>query len=493
MLTFYDTKRRRKVSFESLEPMIVRMYTCGPTVYNDAHIGNYRTYMFEDLLRRTLKFFGYRVIQVMNLTDVDDKTIRKAHTESVPLEYVTAPIIERFFEDIDTLKIERAEHYVAATDHIDEMISLIETLLDKGYAYIAANNVYYSVEKFADYGQLSGMNMDGLKRGVRIDADEYEEKESFRDFALWKGWTPEDGDVGWDAPFGRGRPGWHIECSAMSMKYLGEEFDIHTGGVDNIFPHHENELAQSVVATGKGFVRYWIHSAHLRVDGEKMAKSTGNFFTLRDLLDKGHPPRAIRYVLLTTHYRQPLNYSDDVIHSAIASLERLDTLYQSATLAVWPKSTTIDGERKITSYHERIRTELLKAMDTVRDDFSGSLEDDLGIAGALAALFEFVSAVHKEEQVCGLNQLEGMKIRVLWHDFDRVLGVLIPNNTGLPIEIEDLVRIRMERRHERNYDLADKLRKTLADLGYQLEDAPTGTVVIWPQGRTVITLPSENP
>ena len=496
MLTFYDTRRRRKVSFESIEPMVVRMYTCGPTVYNDAHIGNYRTYMFEDLLRRTLKFFGYRVIQAMNLTDVDDKTIRKAREGSVPLERITAPIIKRFFEDLDTLRIERAEYYVAATEHIDDMIKLIEILLDKGYAYVADNNVYYSIEKFADYGQLSGMNLEGLARGVRIDADEYEDKENFRDFALWKGWTPEDGDIGWDAPFGRGRPGWHIECSAMSMKYLGEEFDIHTGGVDNIFPHHENELAQSVAATGKGFVRYWLHSAHLRVDGEKMAKSTGNFFTLRDVLDKGHPPRAIRYVLLTTHYRQSLNYSDDAVHSAIASLERLDTLYQSAALAASDKSNQESGERTFLSADGlnvgRIRMELQEALKAVRTDFSGSLADDLGIAGALAALFDFVSIVHQQEQVCGLNHAEGMAIKELWHDFDRVLVVLVPYETGLPADIEDAVRRRMDLRRQREFGQADRIRWELARREYQLEDGPIGTVIIWPQGRTVITLPPEN-
>ncbi|NQU06090.1 MAG: cysteine--tRNA ligase, partial [Calditrichaeota bacterium] len=243
----YDTRRRRKVPFTTLEPGKVKLYTCGPTVYQAATIGNFRSYMFEDLLRRTLQYLGYKVTQVMNITDVDDKTIREAHSRGVPLSEITEPVISEFFEDIDSLNIEHAEHYPRATEHVPEMIELIERLLDNGNAYRVDTNVYYSIDSFPDYGQLSGMKLDKLVRGVRIDADEYE-KEDFRDFALWKGWSEEDGDVWWDSPWGRGRPGWHIECSALSRKFLGEEFDLHTGGVDNIFPHHENEIAQSVAA-----------------------------------------------------------------------------------------------------------------------------------------------------------------------------------------------------------------------------------------------------
>ncbi len=471
-LTIYDTRQRKKVPFESLEPGVVKMYTCGPTVYADAHIGNMRTYMFEDLLRRTLKFFGYQVTQVMNLTDIDDKTIREARTTGKPLKQITDPIIQRFFNDLDALKIERAEFYTPATEHIDEMIKLISTLLDKGYAYVADNNVYYSVEKFANYGQLSGMNIEGLARGVRIDADEYDDKENYRDFALWKGWDEDDGDVGWDAPFGRGRPGWHVECSAMSMKYLGEEFDLHTGGIDNIFPHHENEIAQSVAATDKQFVRYWMHSAHLNINEEKMSKSMQNFFTLRDLLDMGHPARAIRYVLLSTHYRQTVSFSDESVNSAIASLDRLDTLYRSADSAIGL------GD---------VRTDLQIAIQNTMAKFSESLADDLGIAGGMATLFDFVSAVHRLEIDSALNLAEGTAIKALWAEVDLVLGVLIPA-AGLPDDIEVAVQNRIRMRSQRNFAESDKIRDQLALKGYQLEDTQTETVVIWSQGNKIVRL-----
>ncbi|HHE46340.1 MAG TPA: cysteine--tRNA ligase, partial [Bacteroidetes bacterium] len=331
-LSIYDTRQRRKVQFEPLQPGRVGMYTCGPTVYSDATIGNFRAYMFEDLLRRTLKFLGYQVTQVMNITDVDDKTIRESRRRKIPLKDYTTPIVEDFFKDLDLLNIERAEHYPAATEHIPEMIEMIELLIANGNAYKAGKSVYFRISSFPDYGRLSGMNLEKLAKGVRIDSDEYD-RDDFRDFALWKGWTEDDGDVFWDSPFGRGRPGWHIECSAMSRRYLGDEFDIHTGGVDNIFPHHENEIAQSVAATGKSFSRHWMHCAHLMVEGEKMSKSLGNVYILKDLLDKGYSPRAMRYVLLSTHYRQILNFTHDALTAANRSLERLDTLYQTADMA----------------------------------------------------------------------------------------------------------------------------------------------------------------
>ncbi len=471
-MRIYDTRQRRKVEFEPIKPGIVKLYTCGPTVYADAHIGNMRTYMFEDLLRRTLIYFGYEVTQVMNLTDIDDKTIRQARLNKVPLKEITDPIIEGFFSDLDTLKIQRAEYYTPATEHIGDMIRLIQTLLDKGYAYQADNNVYFSVEKFSEYGKLSGMRLDRLARGVRIDADEYDDKESFRDFALWKGWDEDDGDIGWEAPFGKGRPGWHIECSAMSMKYLGEEFDLHTGGIDNKFPHHENEIAQSVAATGKGFVRYWMHSAHLKINEEKMSKSMQNFFTLRDLLEMGHPARAIRYVLLTTHYRQTLSFSDEAVDSAIASLERLDTLHRSAN------SATGEGE---------VRNDLQQAINNTREKFSESLADDLGIAGSMAVLFDFVSAVHRMEQDFSLNGSEGTAIRQLWQNVDQVLGLLI-TEVDLPSEIEDAVRCRIRMRDERNFAESDRIRDEVALKGYQLEDSKGETVVVWGQGHKIVTL-----
>ncbi len=466
-LQFYDTRRRRKVAFEPLVPGKVRLYTCGPTVYNDAHIGNFRTYMFEDLLRRTLKYLGYEVTQVMNITDIDDKTIKAAIQTGVSLAEYTRPFIDHFFADLKALKIETAEVYPRATRHISEMIELIAKLIEKGVAYEAEGNVYYSVEKFAAYGQLSGMNLEKLERGVRIDADEYEEKESFRDFALWKGWTPDDGDVGWESPWGRGRPGWHIECSAMSMKYLGETFDIHTGGVDNIFPHHENEIAQSVAATGKEFVRYWLHSAHLQVEGEKMSKSLGNFFRLRELIDKGYSARAIRYVLLASHYRQRVNFSTETITAAQGGIERLDTLRLASEKA--------SGEGSV-------RPELTEQIEKWNAAFAEGLENDLNISGALAALFELVSAGNRLATATPFNKAEGEAILKAWHRFDEVLGFLFWDD--LPEEILALIRERNTARQNRDFAKADANRRELATKGYQIKDGKAGVDVTWATGES---------
>ena len=294
----------------------IRLYTCGPTVYNFAHIGNFRAYAFEDVLRRTILFNGMKIRQVMNLTDVDDKTIRGANAAGVPLQDYTKTYKDAFFADLKTLNIQPAEVYPAATDHIPEMIALVERLVEKGVAYKSDDgSVYFGVRKFPGYGKLAHIDFDNQRTGARCAADEYD-KENVGDFALWKAWEPSDGPVGWDSPWGRGRPGWHIECSAMSMKYLGETFDLHTGGIDNLFPHHENEIAQAEAATGKPFVKTWMHCAHLRVNGEKMSKSLGNFFTLRDLLDKGYTGREIRYVLINAHYRSGLNFAFSALDDA---------------------------------------------------------------------------------------------------------------------------------------------------------------------------------
>src|SRR5262245_11207184 len=323
-MRIYDTLARTLTTLEPHEPGHVRMYTCGPTVYDFAHIGNFRTYVWEDLLRRTLKLLGLRVTQVMNITDVEDKIIAKMIETGCDLEAVTRPFIDAFFEDLDTLRIERAEHYPRATEHIAEMIALAERLRDNGLTYASQNSLYSRISAFPDCGRLSDLDRCEIRDGARIDSDQYE-KEDARDFVLWKGSRP--GEPAWDSPFGPGRPGWHLECSAMSMKYLGESFDLHTGGVDNIFPHHENEIAQSEGATGHPFVRYWMHAAHLMVDGEKMAKSKGNFYTVRDLIAKGHDPRVLRYLLLTTHYRTSLNFTFDGVARAAGELARFDALF----------------------------------------------------------------------------------------------------------------------------------------------------------------------
>ncbi len=308
MLRFYNTLSNRKEPFVPLYPGKVLIYTCGPTVYDYAHIGNFRSYIFEDLLRRYLKFKGYQVTQVMNITDVDDKIIRASKAAGQDIGEFTKKYISAFFEDLDALGIERAEFYPRATEHIPEMVELIKKLQQKGFTYTTDGSIYFKLSSFPSYGKLSKIDLQGIKPGARMDLDEYE-KEDVRDFVLWKG--KKEGEPYWKTELGPGRPGWHIECSAMSMHYLGESFDIHAGGVDLIFPHHENEIAQSEAATSRQFVRYWLHCRHLIVEGEKMSKSKGNYYTLRDLLGKGYQPLAVRYLLLSAHYRRQLNFTKE--------------------------------------------------------------------------------------------------------------------------------------------------------------------------------------
>jgi cysteinyl-tRNA synthetase len=324
MLRLYNTLTRLKEEFQPIHPGEVRLYTCGPTVYDHAHIGNFRAFVFEDILRRYLLYKGYRVIQVMNLTDVDDKTIRGARQAKTSLTDYVKFYAQAFFEDLHTLNIQPAEHYPAATEHIPDMVALINRLLERGIAYQAGGSVYFKVDAFPGYGKLSHLEDRQLQAGAsgRVDADEYE-KEDVRDFALWKGWTEADGDVYWETELGKGRPGWHIECSAMAMKYLGNPIDIHAGGIDLVFPHHENEIAQSEAATGQPFVRRWLHCQHLLVNNQKMSKSLGNFYTLRDLLGQGQKAMAIRYSLLSTHYRQAQNFTLEGLAAAEAAVQRL--------------------------------------------------------------------------------------------------------------------------------------------------------------------------
>jgi cysteinyl-tRNA synthetase len=330
-LKLYNTESRQKEEIVPLDGRVVRMYTCGPTVYNFAHIGNFRTYVFEDLLRRTLKFFGFAVQQAMNLTDVDDKTIKGAIEKKVSLDAFTQPFKDAFFEDLNTLGIQKVEYYPQATDYIPEMIAMIQKLLDTGFAYSGHDkSIYFAIAKFPSYGRLSHLHMDELQAGAsnRICLDEYD-KENVSDFVLWKSYEPQrDGDIFWDSPFGKGRPGWHIECSAMAMKLLGQTLDIHVGGVDNMFPHHENEIAQSEAYSCHHFVKHWLHAEHLLVDHKKMSKSLGNFYTLRDLLQKGYQGREVRYMLLQTHYRTQLNFTLQGLDGAVSSLKRLSDFVQ---------------------------------------------------------------------------------------------------------------------------------------------------------------------
>ena len=456
-IRFYNTLTRKKEDFEPVRPGKVGMYTCGPTVYNFAHIGNFRTYLFEDLLRRHLKYRAYEVTQVMNLTDVEDKTIRAARETGQPLKSLTKKYIDAFFEDLDTLGIERAEHYPAATDHIAEMVALIKKLRDNGHTYEAEGSTYFRLETFRDYGKLSHFDISQLKTGAsgRVDVDEYGAEDA-RDFALWKAWDEEDGNVFWETELGKGRPGWHIECSAMSMKYLGESFDIHTGGIDNMFPHHENEIAQSESATGRPFVKYWMHSAHLVVEGRKMAKSLGNFYTLRDLLEKGHNPLAIRWALLATHYRQPNNFSFDALEAADQALNRIRDFRL--------RLRAVGGAG---SHHE-------KETAACEEGFGAALDDDLNISGGLGVLFDFIRDTNKS---IDNNELSGDGARRVEQLLDRLNGV-----TGLfavaeeqtPAEILELVKQRQQARREKNFARADEIRQQIAAKGWVLEDTPDG-------------------
>lgn len=459
-LHFYNTMSRSLELFRPLEPGRVRMYTCGPTVYGRAHIGNFRAYVFEDLLRRHLHASGYSLTHVMNLTDVDDKTIRTSIAEGLPLTQFTRQHIDTFFADSAALRIERADHYPAATEHIPEMIALIQTLLDKGVAYQSEDgSIYFSIEKFPEYGKLAHLDRAGLRPGARVAQDEFE-KEDAADFALWKAWTEKDGDVAWDAPWGRGRPGWHVECSAMSMKYLGASFDIHCGGVDNIFPHHECEIAQSESATGKPFVRYWLHCAHLVVDGKKMAKSQGNFHTLADLLDEGFTGREIRYQLLATHYRQTLNFTRDGLLAARAALLRVDEFSERLRARAGALAATAG---KAPQWAEAGGAAFRAAMDR-----------DLNISEGLAALFDLLRVGNKALDSGELSPEDAAATVAVLDGIDRVLGVLKPEAAAADAEVLALVEQRQAARTAKKWAESDRLRDEIAARGWIVQDSAQG-------------------
>lgn len=473
--TFRNTLGRRTEPLETGEPAKVRIYTCGPTVYGHAHIGNLRTFLFEDILRRSLKYLGYEVTQVMNLTDIDDKTIAGAAEKGVTLDEYTQPFIDSFFEDLATLHVEPAEEYPKATEHIPEMIALVERLVEKGYAYESEGSIFFRIADDDDYGKLSGFDLEQVRQGERVASDEYD-KEDARDFVLWKGAKP--GEPAWDSPWGPGRPGWHLECSAMSMKYLGESFDIHCGGVDNIFPHHENEIAQSESATEKPFARHWIHSEHLIVDGEKMSKSLGNFYTLKDLLEKGAKPRALRYLFLSVHYRKKLNFTFDALEDATAALKRVDQMRFALDHAAEQDDAASPGSVGAPSPKS-------SAAETLRTQFATALADDLNLSKALAALFDFVRAVNKTIESGALQEGDKSRVRDALADVDQVLGVLDPADWPDSAEgdepalsdadVEALIQERNEARAAQNFARADEIRDQFAEAGIVLEDTPGGT------------------
>ena len=467
---FYNSLGRRLEKLEPLELGHVRLYTCGPTVYDRVHIGNLRTFVFEDVLRRTLRFFGYRVTQAMNLTDVEDKIIAAALEAGVDIGAFTAPHVSSFFEDLAALRIERVEHYPRATCHIDEMVAMVEQLLEEGYAYRADDSVFFRIAADEDYGRLSGIDLDQVRRGERVQSDEYG-KEDARDFVLWKG--AKEGEPQWASPWGPGRPGWHIECSAMSQKYLGTTFDIHCGGVDNLFPHHENEIAQSESANGSPLARYWLHSEHLTVDGDKMSKSLGNCYTLADLEPRGLAARSIRYLLISVHYRQQLDFTFAKVAEADRALKRVDDM--RFRLA---HETEQAGDK----------APLEEAVTRFEGAFAAALADDLNTSAALGAVFRFVHDVNgmidrglpsgARERVEGLLQRADQVLAVLDASaWDGDFGAASDEELGglSDAEIERLVQSRSAARAARDFAAADRIRDELAAAGVVVEDAPGGS------------------
>jgi cysteinyl-tRNA synthetase len=450
----------------------VRMYSCGPTVYDYAHIGNYRTFIFQDILRRFLKLRGFKLNHVMNLTDVDDRIIANAAAAGKSIRDYTDKYAQAFFDDCKTLNIEAPEHWIRATEHIDDMVKLIQRLQEKTYTYSSEGSIYYRITKFPEYGKLSKVDLSGIQAGARVDNDRYE-KESARDFALWK--APKPGEHFWETPIGPGRPGWHIECSAMAMKYLGETLDIHTGGIDLAFPHHENEIAQSEAATGKPFVRYWLHAEHLLVEGEKMSKSLGNFFTLRDLFAKGYKPSALRFALASVPYRKQLNFTFDGLQQATSSVERLRNFADRLKQGKFPAGK-----------QQGMAARIEKAVE----ELDAGLSDDLNTARALAAVFDLVREANIAMDKSEFRQGDVPAVQGLLATFDKVFAVL-EDNDGEQLralgfgsaergpddaEIDRLVAERTAAKKKRDFATADRIRKELADRGIIIEDAKDGSV-----------------
>lgn len=462
-LQLYNTQSRTLEDVIPLDGKKVRFYTCGPTVYDFAHIGNFRTFIFEDLLRRTLLFFGNRVEQVMNLTDVDDKTIRGAIAKNISLDAFTKTYKDAFFEDLAVLNIQPVEHYPAATDFIPQMIKMIETLLSKNHAYIGQDNsVYFAIKRFPEYGKLSHLKLEDLQQGAseRVNNDEYA-KESASDFVLWKAYDEtRDGCIFWDSPFGKGRPGWHLECSVMAQNILGDTIDLHAGGVDLIFPHHENELAQSECCSGKLFSRLWVHSEHLLVNGKKMSKSLGNFYTLRDILQKGYDGTTLRFMLLQAHYRTQLNFTFEGLDAAKTTLTRIHDFmvrvagYQPQPGSSWPKADAV--------------------ITCALDGFSKSLSQDLNISEALSYLFELIREVHAAIDAKLPSAKDIALVQEAMQKIDSVLAVCTPKEEPVPQDVLDLVVARGQARKDKQWQRSDEIRAELQQKGYVVEDGPTG-------------------
>jgi cysteinyl-tRNA synthetase len=468
-LRFYNTLTQEPETFEPLMGNTVRMYTCGPTVYNFVHIGNFRTFTFQDILRRWLRYRGYELNHVMNVTDVDDKIIANAAKEGKSIEQYTAAYSKAFFEDAAALRLEQPEHVVKATEHIPVMVKAIQKLAEKGCTYVSDGSTYFRISTFPEYGKLSHNDFSGIRSGARVDVDEYDKADA-RDFVLWK--ARKDSEPYWETPFGEGRPGWHIECSAMAMEYLGETLDIHAGGVDLTFPHHENEIAQSESITRKPFARFWLHSEHLHIESQKMSKSLGNFYTLRDLLEMGYQPETIRYLLASVPYRKKLNFTFEGLKAAGKSIERIREFELRLASTKLPPGK-----------NEAISERSLEAISTFED----SLDDDLNTAQALAAVFEYVRAMNTaldEYQFREENRWEAARVLEI---FDGVFDVLKPAGPGragdalgakqgsLPdAEVEAYIEERARAREARDFARADEIRSLLQENGILLEDAKDG-------------------
>ncbi len=471
-LRLHNTLSGKTEPFVPLITGEVKMYTCGPTVYDYAHIGNFRTFVFQDILRRYLKQRGLKLTHAMNLTDVDDRIIANAAKAGVGIREYTEKYAQAFFADCKALSVEAPEFWIRATDHIPEMVQLIERLQKKTFTYDSEGSIYYRIAKFPEYGKLSKIDLTGIQAGARVDNDRYE-KESARDFALWK--APKPGEHFWETEIGRGRPGWHIECSAMAMKYLGETLDIHTGGIDLAFPHHENEIAQSEGATGKPFARYWLHAEHLLVEGEKMSKSLGNFFTMRDLYGKGYKPSALRYALASVPYRRQLNFTFDGLQQATSSVERIRNFADRLKQGKFPAGSP--GGMK-----ERAAKAL--------DDFDAGLADDLNTAVALAATFDFVREANIAMDGGQFGQEDVAAAQQFLAAFDQVFAVVLDNDaeklkemgfaaeTGAitDAEVEVKVAERQGARQRRDFAKSDEIRKELAERGIIIEDSKDGSV-----------------
>jgi cysteinyl-tRNA synthetase len=460
-ISYFNSLSRQIEPFTPLDPAgkSVSLYTCGPTVYNYAHIGNFRAYVFEDLLQRHLEFRGYTVNRVMNLTDVDDKTIRGCHVAGVPLAEFTKTFKDAFFQDLRALRIKEAQHFPSATEaaHIARMIEMISTLIERGHAYQADDgSVYFRINSFPAYGKLAHLNLDELRPSGRVSSDEYE-KENIGDFALWKAWTEDDGEVAWDSPWGRGRPGWHIECSAMATGILGPQIDIHCGGEDNIFPHHEAEIAQSECVTGRPFVKLWMHCKHLLVDNQKMSKSAGNFYTLRDLLDKGCTGREVRYVLLSVKYREPLNFTFDGLAAARSALARLDEWSRRLEDASGASAEPLPDDLNV-------------------EAFGAALDDDLNASAALGALFELIRETNKRLDTASLTPGQ-IRSLIEWRDRVNSILRLEPDAAAISAEVEALLVLRAEARAAKNWAESDRLRDEIASHGWIVKDTKDGQKV----------------